>query len=70
MTNNTQQPKEKSGPHHPHEGHVPGDLDPHGHRDTSVDEQPPGAHHPHKGHTPGDTDPHGHKDTESPPKQE
>jgi hypothetical protein len=26
---------EKPGPHHDHPGHKPGDLDPHGHRDTS-----------------------------------
>lgn len=59
-----QKPAVNPGPHHPHEGHVPGDLDPHGHRDTSappVDEQP-GAHHPHEGHKPGDLDPHGHRD--------
>ncbi len=54
-----QKPEEKPGPHHDHEGHVPGDLDPHGHRDTSVGKQP-AAHHPHKRHTPGDVDEHGH----------
>lgn len=65
------QPTEKPGPHHPHQGHVPGDLDPHGHRDKSappvVTEQP-GAHHPHEGHKPGDLDPHGHRDTSAPKK--
>lgn len=30
------QPAEKPGPHHPHQGHVPGDLDPQGHRDKSA----------------------------------
>jgi hypothetical protein len=66
------QPVEKPGPHHPHEGHIPGDLDPHGHRDQSATPQratpkgvteQPGAHHPHEGHKPGDLDPHGHRDT-------
>lgn len=61
------QPIEKPGPHHPHKGHVPGDVDAQGHRDksappTGTTEQP-GAHHPHEGHTPGDLDSHGHRDT-------
>lgn len=66
-----QDPKERPGPHHPHPGHKPGDLDPHGHRDTSVDQggsaqqEQPGQHHPHTGHKPGDLDPHGHRDTGS-----
>lgn len=58
-------PTEKPGPHHDHEGHVPGDLDPHGHRDTSA--QPGDAsgnlHHAHPGHKPDDVDPQGHRDT-------
>jgi hypothetical protein len=65
------QPTEKPGPHHPHQGHVPGDLDPHGHRDKSVPPvvtEQPGAHHPHEGHKPGDLDPHGHRDTSAPKK--
>lgn len=57
------QPTEKPGPHHDHEGHVPGDLDPHGHRDKSVPKAQPGEHHPHEGHEPGDLDQHGHRDT-------
>lgn len=61
------QTSEKPGPHHPHEGHVAGDLDSHGHRDKTApptDEvEQPGAHHPHEGHKPGDLDPHGHRDT-------
>ncbi len=64
---NSKQPTEQPGPHHDHPGHVPGDLDPHGHRDTSVPakKQPETGteHHDHVGHTPGDTDLHGHKDT-------
>ena len=57
-------PTEKPGPHHDHQGHVHGDLDPHGHRDKTV---PPaneqaGEHHPHPEHKPGDTDQHGHRD--------
>ena len=47
--------------------HTPGDLDPHGHRDTSVKEVP-GPHHDHPGHQPGDLDPHGHRDKSAPPK--
>ena len=61
------QPAEKPGPHHPHQGHVPDDLDPQGHRDKSAPPtgttEEPGAHHPHEGHKPGDLDPHGHRDT-------
>lgn len=62
----SKQPAEKPGPHHDHKGHTPGDLDEHGHRDTSV----PGKkqtqeHHDHAGHTPGDKDQHGHQDTGS-----
>lgn len=58
-------PTEKPGPHHDHEGHVPGDLDPHGHRDKSAPpvDVKPGEHHPHPGHKPGDVDQHGHRDT-------
>lgn len=59
------QPTEKPGPHHDHEGHVPGDLDQHGHRDKSA--PPVGGqsdqHHRHPGHKPGDVDQHGHRDT-------
>mgnify|MGYP000197403445 CR=1 FL=1 len=60
-------PEEKPGPHHPHPGHVPGDLDPHGHRDKGMKEVP-GEHHDHPGHVPGDLDPHGHRDKSAPPK--
>ena len=59
------QPTEKPGPHHDHAGHTPGDLDPHGHRDTSVPAEKQGSnvHHNHEGHTPGDKDQHGHRNT-------
>ncbi|MES2367064.1 MAG: hypothetical protein V4563_14405 [Pseudomonadota bacterium] len=59
------QPTAQPGTHHPHEGHVPGDLDQHGHRDKSAPSlvEQPGVHHPHDGHKPGDLDPHGHRDT-------
>lgn len=67
MSNN--QPTEKPGPHHDHVGHTPGDLDPHGHRDTSAPPRNPVTeHHDHEGHVPGDKDPHGHQDTSAPKK--
>ena len=44
-----------------------GDLDEHGHRDTSVSETP-GEHHDHPGHKPGDLDEHGHRDRSASPK--
>jgi hypothetical protein len=56
-------PEEKPGEHHDHAGHTPGDLDPHGHRDTDGQKEVPGEHHDHPGHTPGDLDPDGHRDT-------
>ncbi|WP_298856794.1 hypothetical protein [uncultured Aquimonas sp.] len=61
----TKQPTPQPGPHHDHKGHTPGDLDEHGHRDTSVPAKKQGAdeHHDHKGHVPGDKDQHGHQDT-------
>ncbi len=68
MASNPIKPQEKSGPHHDHKDHTPGDLDQHGHSDTSVKEQP-GAHHPHKGHVPGDLDPQGHRDNTVAPKK-
>lgn len=55
-------PEEKLGSHHDHPGHTPGDLNPHGHRDTSGQRDVPGEHHDHPGHTPGDVDPDGHRD--------
>lgn len=41
---------EQPGPHHPHKGHVPGDLDPHGHRDKRTPQtgEQLGAHQPTK----------------------
>jgi hypothetical protein len=59
---------EKPGPHRDHPGHVPGDLDPEGHRDKSVKERP-GQHHDHPGHVPGDLDPEGHRDKSAPPRK-
>lgn len=60
------QPTEKPGVHHDHKGHVPGDLDPQGHRDKSAPpvNEKPGQHHPHEGHVPGDLDTHGHRDSQ------
>jgi hypothetical protein len=51
--------EEKPG-HHPR--HVPGDLDPQGHRDKAGQKEVPGEHHDHPGHVPGDLDPQGHRD--------
>lgn len=65
MNSKPSTPPSTPGPHHDHKGHTPGDLDEHGHRDTSLPAKKQGSeeHHDHKGHVPGDKDQHGHQDT-------
>lgn len=53
----------KTGQHHDHPDHKPGDVDQHGHGDTSGKKDVPGQHHDHPDHKPGDVDQHGHRDT-------
>lgn len=53
--------QDKSGPHHDHPGHKPGDNDEHGHRDQAGKKKDvPDQHLDHPGHKTGDKD--GHRD--------